>query len=374
MPRRIRGEGSLYKRTDGVWVGVVDLGKHDGRRLRKTVSAKTKRECQVKFLALKKDVDRGAGLTKDITVEEWLNHWLEFIASERVREYTLQGYESKVRNWMIPYLGKYRLDKLNRDHIRGMLRAMKEQGKVDSTRRQVLAILQRAMEVAEQEDRITKNPVRKMDKPSGQVVNRQPLSFDQAKSVLSQLDGNPLAARWAAALILGMRQGECLALKWADVDFVNERLSIRKGQVRIKNKGLITTPPKTSNSIRDLPLIEPVLSALKNTENRGEFVFYGVPCDSKKDWKNWKQLLIDTGICDADMAKGDMPELAAARTTTGTLLRNMGVADTIIRDILGHADVRITQKYYQRTDEPTKRAGLKGLGLSLEMKKSDEDS
>src|ERR1700722_4221240 len=37
--RRVRGEGSIYKRAgDGLWVGMLDLGIVDGRRRRKTVS------------------------------------------------------------------------------------------------------------------------------------------------------------------------------------------------------------------------------------------------------------------------------------------------------------------------------------------------
>ena len=40
--RRVRGEGSVSQRSsDGLWVGTVDLGWAGGKRVRKSVSAKT---------------------------------------------------------------------------------------------------------------------------------------------------------------------------------------------------------------------------------------------------------------------------------------------------------------------------------------------
>ena len=61
------------------------------------------------------------------------------------------------------------------------------------------------------------------------------------------------------------------------------------------------------------------------------------------------------------MAPGDMPELAAGRTTTATLLRDAGVDVTVVRDILGHSQVQITQEFYQRTDAATMAKAMLAL-------------
>jgi hypothetical protein len=42
--RRGKGEGSIYQRDDGLWIGVVDLGWEGGKRRRKYVAAKTQAE------------------------------------------------------------------------------------------------------------------------------------------------------------------------------------------------------------------------------------------------------------------------------------------------------------------------------------------
>lgn len=365
--RRGRGEGGLYQRADGYWVGTIDLGWVNGKHIRKTKTATTKTELLAKMKVLRNEIDKGGGLSEDSTVEAWLNHWLKFIVSERNRESTLEGYTSRVNTWLIPYLGKYRLSKLNQDHIRALYRVMKEQGSSDATRRRTHAVLHRALEVAIQDGRITRNPAAMMDPPPTKVNHRSPLSIEQAKQILSQLDGNPLAARWVAALLQGMRQGECLALTWDDVDFKKETIRIRQSQVRLKNQGLTISAPKSAASTRVIPMIAPMKYALEKTERRGDFIFYGVPKDAKADWNEWKKLLISTGVYPEGTPFGEMPALACGRPTTATLLRDAGVDATVIRDILGHSQVQVTQESYQRTDALTMKNAMKALEETVKV-------
>ena len=364
--RRIRGEGSLTQRANGLWVGTVDLGWSGGRRIRKSVSAKTKKEAQRKFKDLKSDVDRGvvkAGSA--LTVEAWLNHWLDTIASERIRPRTLQGYRSYANVWLIPYLGKHPLSKLTEDHVRSLYRTMKDKGKSDATRRQAHAILRRALVVAHREGRVSRNVAANIDPPPVGVNHRKPLTHEQAIKVLGSLDGDPLAARWVAALLLGMRQGECLGLRWEDIDLEAGLIHVRHEILRITGQGLVLGPPKSKTSVRELPILGPMAYALKHTEHRGDYVFYGHAKEPRLDYQAWKDLLVRAGVCEPGTKLGDMPELAAARTTTSTLLRDAGVADTVNRDVLGHSTVTVNQESYQRTDAVTIRAALLALMESV---------
>ena len=50
MPtRRGRGDGGITKRSDGRWMAQADLGWRDGKRRRKTIYGRTKREVQDKL-------------------------------------------------------------------------------------------------------------------------------------------------------------------------------------------------------------------------------------------------------------------------------------------------------------------------------------
>lgn len=59
-PRRQRGDGTIYRRADGVWIGRVELEPHaDGRRRQKTVSSKNRETVVQKLEAVKAAVDHG---------------------------------------------------------------------------------------------------------------------------------------------------------------------------------------------------------------------------------------------------------------------------------------------------------------------------
>src|SRR5919198_649282 len=61
--RRGHGEGSIYRReSDGNWVGTVDLGFVDGKRRRKVVYAKTRREVQQQLDQLRHQRSQGVPL------------------------------------------------------------------------------------------------------------------------------------------------------------------------------------------------------------------------------------------------------------------------------------------------------------------------
>jgi hypothetical protein len=76
--RRGRGEGAVYRRaSDGLWVGMLDLGIVDGRRRRKTVYGQTEREVLQKLSTLRTALDSGIDLlAPSLTVGQWLDAWL----------------------------------------------------------------------------------------------------------------------------------------------------------------------------------------------------------------------------------------------------------------------------------------------------------
>lgn len=364
--RRQRGDGGLSQRaSDGLWIGTLDLGERvlpDGtrKRVRRSVSARTLSEARRKLNALKKDVDRGV---TDLapTVEVWLRHWLETVAAREVRPRTLIGYRSYAETWLIPYLGKHRLDRLRADHIRALYQEMERQGRSDATRRQAHAILSRALSVAESEGKIARNPAWKMaGSPSTYTEHETPLTRVDARAVLAKAAEGPRLARWQVALYLGLRQGEALGLQWQDVNFETGTIYIVRALQRQPGKGLVLVRPKSKTSVRALPLFDFVGEQLLRQRGQpGEYVFGvdGQPMDPRRDWQEWRELLQAAGV--------PVRALRAARTSTGTLLEDAGVADVVIQRILGHAQVSTTRSIYIQPDDPMVRRGALALAAHL---------
>lgn len=358
--RRASGDGGLYQRKDGMWVGAVTLGyRPDGTRRRKTVSSKNKATAQRKLRELLRDQAAHGDLpTSGMTVERWMTEWLDNIAPRRVRQRTLDGYRGYVKTWIVPHLGRHRLDRLTAAHIRQLYRAMEDAGKAEATRRQCHAILRRALVVAEREGHITRNPAELLDPPGTHVEHRTPLTLNEARTVMAVLDGDPLASRWLVALLEGLRQGEALGLRWEDVDLPGRRLFVVRAIQRVKGKGLVEVPPKSRSSVRAVPLLDPVVYAL--TEHRAAsggtgYVWGGAtPIDPRRDWQAWRDLLARAGV--------ERRPLHAARATTASLLNAAGVPTEIIAEILGHAQVQVTQQSYIRGDDSTHRAAMDQFG------------
>lgn len=366
--RRGRGDGSVYQRADGLWVGQIQIGarvpRPDGtqRRKRKTVTAKTRKAVLEKMRKVRAEVDAGV-FTDDGTVEDWLNHWLDNIACKRVRERTIVGYRGYINHWLIPHLGRHRLDKLKPDHIRAMYAAMEADGKSDATRRQAHAILRRALVVAERDGRILRNPAAQVDPPPVGKNHHQPLTLEQARQIMAVMGDLPAneAARWLCALLEGMRQGEALGLRWEDVDIPNRRIWVMQELYRVTGRGLVEADPKSRTSTRAIPMLEPVAFLFEAMDRVGDYVFYGKAMDPRRDWAAWKALLVRAGVCGADMKLGDMPALHSARGTTASLLDEAGVSEKVISEILGHSQVQITRTAYIHGNEERHRQAMKAL-------------
>lgn len=360
--RRLRDEGSIYQRKDGRWVGAIDLGIVNGKRVRKTVTAATLRELRPKFADLKEA--HGLGVDDDdMTTGTWVEKWLAEVVVERNRANTVTTYEGYARTWIIPQVGSVKLGKLRPDHIREMMRAMDAAGLADSSRRQVLAILRRCLKVAVQDQLIARNPAEAIDPPPVGTGSHGKFTLLEARALLAacELDDGRVLSRWVCALLAGLRQGEALGLTWDRVDLDRGVIHIEQAAQQIKGKGVLIVPLKSAASHRAVPMVAPVLDALRREPSREGFVWGDdKPLGPRRDWQAWKDFLASVdGVPDRP--------LHAARATCGSLLRDAGVPDTIIAEILGHAQVQITQRHYLHGDDSSRRAAMERLNDYLAL-------
>lgn len=120
-PRRGPGDGTLFKRADGYWVGGVELAPGpDGKRRFKRVVRKSRNECVNALRDLRKDVEAGRITgAKSTTVAKWLDYWASDILPHRnIVPETANGYRTIIKNHLTPRLGAKRLDRLAPRDIR----------------------------------------------------------------------------------------------------------------------------------------------------------------------------------------------------------------------------------------------------------------
>ena len=341
----------------GRWFGVVDLTVPGSGRTRRTVSAKTKQEVRVKLRGLKKRTAAGAVNDGSQTVEAWLTYWLDEVAD--VRASTEKTYRGYVKNWIAPHLGKRRLSTLSPEDVRGLMRTMEKAGKSPATRKQVLAILSKALVVAAREGKVERNVCDTVARPSLAGQERHGvLTLEQVATLLPHALAHPRAARWTAAFVLGLRQGEALGLAWEDVhmdDDAEPYMHIRQAQ---QSGTTELGPVKSRASDRLVPIVSPVYEALKAQRDRdgSDGLVWG-PMPSWQDYDEWQALLVKAGI--------PAVPLHAARATAASVLDAMGATPRQVADILGQAQVDVGQKHYVHSQPADLRAALTRAGRAM---------
>lgn len=382
MPRRQRDEGSVYQRCDhptcpkrvdgerpkhkcqGRWVAELDLGWREGKRRKKKLYATTQKEAVRRLNEAKRDLAVHGDLpTASPTVEAWMNKWLTEIAGGRIRPTTLPSYQSKTRTYIVPLLGRHRLDKLSPDHVRGMYRKMATDGLSVATRQQTHAILRRALAVAHMEGLVTRNVATLVDAPGTKTNKRPILTDEQTQAVEEAARGSRMESRWFAAMVLGLRQGEALGLGWDQVHLDDGYLVVSRALARVEGE-LRMVEPKSETSHREvfMPLfvIESLERRREAYEQERQALGYmdlgmvwgrvnGLPMPSRMDWQAWRDLQAAAGVVPP-------VSLHSARHSVGTMLELYGVPLAVRMAILGHSQVPVAMRYTRVNREAQKAA------------------
>jgi integrase len=352
MPRG-KGEGSLAKdKKTGLWTARVELPPGpDGKRRRKVIRRKDKKQAMDEMDALKSELKKHGNLpTSSLTVGRWLRYWIDELAPQDIRPKSYASYKSTVDGWLIPLLGRHKVDSLTADHVRDMFKAIQSTPKSYKLRGQdeipegavmvgadtaikAHAVLSSALKTAMREGRATRNVCEMVDPPRKAKVEQ--------------------AARVAGTLDLSWQLLRITDISTAPADYEYRRLE----------GTLYLTRPKSKSGWREIPLVDPLKSILElHLQGRKTGLVFtndGRPWDPDAATKAWAKLL----------AKAGMPSnvvLHGARHTTVDLLDAAGVDWDTIKDIVGHSTTRMSKAYRSKPDMKRLTVALEQLSKMLE--------
>lgn len=365
--RRGHGEGAIYHRQDGTWCAILDLGYVAGKRRRRWLYGKTRKEVVEKLREAQREHDQGVDLTADrTTVAEYLEHWLDTVVKQRNKERTQISYAETVRRHIIPAIGRHRLDKLRPEHVQAMVASIQAGGH-DRTAQYARAILVRALNQAVRWRLVSYNVAAVTEAPRVEPRVSVPLSLEQARALLDAVRGDRYEALYRITLSLGLRRGEVLGLRIVDVDLKRRELRINGALQRVRGK-LVRTTPKTRTSVRTLSLPEAVYQSLREHLQRqaavfpdAEYVFLsqsGTPIDPRNLLRRFKDVLARAGL-PATIRFHDL------RHSCATFLIAQGEHPRVVMDILGHAQISTTMDIYGHVLPSTQRAAATRLDALL---------
>jgi integrase len=382
--RRAQGDGSVYQGRDGGWHASLRLGRDStGKPIRRHVRAATRRQAVSKLELLR--ISYGPVRT----VGDWTATWMALV--ERTLKWsTAKSYRTHV-GYLVP-LAELPLTELTTEHVESIYTALADRGVSGETIQSVHRSVRSCFGEAVKRGLMARNPVlvARPHRPE-RVRAIQPLSLAEVRAVLAAAVGTRNAARWQVALALGLRQGEALGLQWADIDFEQATLTVRRALQRRTWKhgcqaepcgrqawrcperhsgGLVVDSPKSATSIRTIAL-PPVLVAALGEHQRAQaaeraaagnrwqpppakdglnsgtgWVFataVGKPIRAKDDWSAWKDLLADAGVRDA--------RVHDARHTAATLMLVAGIHSRTVIGVLGWSHPLMLMRYQHVVDD-----------------------
>jgi integrase len=202
------GAGSVFLRKDGRWCGALYVTEADGRRVRRRVYGKSRKEVETKLVELRSAAETGAAITPaHLTVEAFLHEWLDQIVAQRVRPNTLAAYAMYTDRYLVPDLGKRRLGRLTAREVRLYLDTLRRRGVGVRSIRYVHATLRAALEDAMREELLEKNVAKLVRPPSTVKTERHPLTVDEVRSFLRSTRDNRLHALFVVLAVLGVFSG-----------------------------------------------------------------------------------------------------------------------------------------------------------------------
>jgi integrase len=158
------------------------------------------------------------------------------------RATTLRGYRWLIREHIRPALGTKRLEKLSPTDVRHLIEAKSASGLSAQSVRLMHALIRNVLADAEREELVYRNVARLVRPPSVTRDEVRVLTVDEARHLVAMVSGDRLEALWLCALTLGLRKGELLGLRWADIDFTTAVLSVRQALQRVDGRLELVEP------------------------------------------------------------------------------------------------------------------------------------
>lgn len=224
MAKNANGVGAIRQRADGRWEGRYTSPK-DGKQ--HSVYGDKQKDVRQKLTEIIRQIDEGDySDDSKLTVSQWLDIWLkEYVKG--VKPYTMASYRNICINHITPEIGDKRLSKLSVVDVQRFINAKSEQLSA-KTIKNIHGVLHKALEQAIDCEIIRRNVSARTNLPKVVKPEIKVLDDDAMVRFMDAVRGSKFGGFYMVDLLTGMRQSELMGLKWSDIDFKAETITIRR--------------------------------------------------------------------------------------------------------------------------------------------------
>jgi integrase len=366
--------GQIVSKGDRRWLVRWFIARDENGKRRyasKTIRG-TKKDAQKYLNSVLRSRDLGVQVEPaKITLNSYLDKWLEASARPRVSARTLEDYKWNLKHYARPALGARRLDRIRPLDLQHWLSELEAQGLSGRTIRIAYWILASALKQAVRWEMLPSNPADRVDPPKQRRREMRALSPDEVERFRAAVEGTRFATLFDFLLATGCRPGEALALRWADLDLDTQSARIMRALSKANGRPVFKET-KTGQG-RALPLptsLARALTAHRKTQAEQalklggsyardlDLVFaneVGLPLDLRNiTQRHFKPALQRAGL-------PAIVRLYDLRHTCATLMLASGENIKVVAERLGHASPAMTLDVYVHTVPGQQEAATRKL-------------
>jgi integrase len=352
MPKkRGHGEGSIIERKTGARKFQAYFSLGDGKRISKCFY--TRKEAREWLGKMRRKKEDGINLEmRNVSLEEFLVHWLENIAKPSLRVPSYECYARMVKLHITPRLGKAKFGDLKPQHLQSLYGTLQDKPSAVSV---IHGVMHQVLSWAIRLGLVSRNVADIARPPRYRPKSMKVLSESEVERLLvsAREADDPFYPLWLLAVTTGMRRGEIAGLHWEDVDFARGTISVRH-TLQTTDSGLVLQEPKTAKGKRLVAISSLVAQTLREHYQREEQKrkIYPDSLALKLVFTNPRGELLHPGTIDylfrRALARASLPRVRFhdLRHTSATLLLKHGIHPKIVQERLGHANISMTLDTY----------------------------
>ena len=351
----------------------------------KTIYAATEDEMDEKLARLKLELQMGADGANP-TVAEYAMKWFRLntpdLSPSRVAD-----YRNAINNHIAPQIAEKRMKEVTLEDGREIM--AKLAGKSDSLQANVVCVLRKLFQEAEDTGIILKSPFHRLKAGGKKAQEKVPLTDEQVDRLVAAVRGTAVEPFVMLGLYAGMRKEEILGLRWENVHLEAPApyIAVRERVVYVNGQAVHEAALKSKAARRDLPMPEPLVSCLSALERKGEFVICN-PSDGPRSQSSFKRLwqMVENRTAKDDEEVGSKirnhaivrsldfhvtPHLL--RHTYITNLRRSGMNIKTVQYLAGHATASLTLGIYVHATQNSPEELFEDINAAFPGVKKDTD-
>lgn len=356
-----RGE-NIYKRKDGRWEGRYKSGvRADGTAKYSSIYGKTYAEVKA-ALSEKRVKTAVSAVPKNLTLNNLFAMWFTDIRL-KVKESTYMNYQMKYEKHISSSLGKTLYERLTVEKLNDFVQAKLSSGLSAKYTADIMAVIKSVCRSAKKRFGYEDKSVF-MVIPKDKAKEKELLDKTEQTRLNNYLIANPTPSNVGILLsaATGIRIGELCALKWENINLEKRILTVSNTVQRIKNidgetaTKVVVTSPKSSSSIREIPLPEfiiPLLSKFKANNSCYLLSGTGRIVEPRVMQYRFKHILKELKLSDVSFH--------SLRHLFATNCIAIGVDVKSLSEILGHSGVEITLNRYVHSSMERKAEYMKSV-------------